>query len=392
MAYGDIHNTTGTICKAQREENCPFSSDEGHSPDVESYVDYHVRHSEVDGDAVRAMIADGTPPRDAVEVAQSGDFEQKPVTKSRLKGLLTRLKGDAGFFETAPSTPEQIEAAEAALARDFQRERDEKAELFFGEDRSDLNDVERFERAHLAELKEAKRGRLAFIHSVDRENVYPNGAGETEVIGNDGTVFVYDENFELSYVVDAETEARDIALAKSEEWTGNVSMLAGEYEDNYDGSSPTELKRMNRSYRRRLAHIKRVPEHWVVVNDIGQIEVYQSGKIDVYDDRLNSVERHHTEDSYWMAAEKIYEETRREGYDNREGVLGQGIARLKGIKDETVAVIDAEVISNQEQKLIADRFRRARIAGFEDSIAVLKSRFRKTIHERELKGYRGDLS
>lgn len=70
MAAGDIHNHNGTICKASKKP-CPFGED-GHSKDIEAYIEHHVQESAVDGDSVRAMIADGTPPADAVEVAKAG--------------------------------------------------------------------------------------------------------------------------------------------------------------------------------------------------------------------------------------------------------------------------------------------------------------------------------
>lgn len=70
MATGDIHNHNGTVCRAEKGR-CPFG-DEGHSKDLDSYVEHHVQESGVDGDQVRAMIADGTPPADAVEVAKAG--------------------------------------------------------------------------------------------------------------------------------------------------------------------------------------------------------------------------------------------------------------------------------------------------------------------------------
>lgn len=70
MATGDIHNHNGTICRAEKGR-CPFD-EEGHSKDIDSYVAHHVEESGVDGDQIRAMIDDGTPPGDAVEVAKLG--------------------------------------------------------------------------------------------------------------------------------------------------------------------------------------------------------------------------------------------------------------------------------------------------------------------------------
>jgi len=386
--YGDIHNATGTVCKAKIEANCPYSSDEGHAADVNEYVEYHVAHSGVDGEAIHSMIAAGTPPRDAIDVAKNGDFQHKPASKKvKRRSLFSRVK-----TVRAPSTPEEVEEAALKLAEDYASKKAEKASMFFGEDRSDLNDVERFERVHLAELKLWNRKKLAFIHGVEPLNVYPNGAGETEVISKDGTVFVYGDDFKLSYVVEAEEEARDIAQTESTTSSFDSLMLAGEYEDNYDDHSLPELKRMNRSFRRRLAHIHRVPNHWVVVNAIGQIEAYQGNKVNIYDENFNDVDWHSTGSGgvgYWAQAEDILHE---DIYDRSEGRLRRGIDRLERAKDEHVAKLDAEVITDQERKLQYDRFRRARIAGYEDSVATLRSRFRSTIWDTELRAVRGDLT
>lgn len=70
MSKGQIHNTTGTICKAKKRA-CPLD-DSGHSSSIEAYVEHHVKESGINGEEVTAMIADGTPPADAVEVAKLG--------------------------------------------------------------------------------------------------------------------------------------------------------------------------------------------------------------------------------------------------------------------------------------------------------------------------------
>lgn len=70
MSKGQIHNTTGTICKAKKRA-CPLE-ESGHSNSIEAYVEHHVKESGVNGEEVTAMIADGTPPADAVEVAKLG--------------------------------------------------------------------------------------------------------------------------------------------------------------------------------------------------------------------------------------------------------------------------------------------------------------------------------
>ena len=70
MAFGDIHNHNGSMCKAKKRP-CPLG-DEGHSKNIEDFIEHHVEESALDADSVRSMIADGTPPADAIEVAKSG--------------------------------------------------------------------------------------------------------------------------------------------------------------------------------------------------------------------------------------------------------------------------------------------------------------------------------
>lgn len=111
MAAGDIHNSTGTICKAKSDASCPLSTDGGHSKDIDSYVEYQVETSGVDGDAVRAMIADGTPPADAVEVAKAGHRSVANSESSAGKGPYWTPRGN----EVKPFTqldPEVIRHSE----------------------------------------------------------------------------------------------------------------------------------------------------------------------------------------------------------------------------------------------------------------------------------------
>lgn len=102
MAFGDIHNHNGSICKADKRP-CPFG-DEGHSKDLESYVDHHVQESGVDGSSVRTMIADGTPPADAVAVAKEG-LSADSSTVSRSSG--------AQDFDELKQSPEGVDRFQA---------------------------------------------------------------------------------------------------------------------------------------------------------------------------------------------------------------------------------------------------------------------------------------
>lgn len=68
MAYGEIHNSTGTICKATK--SCPIEG--GHSKDVDEYIEAKVAEDGIDGDRVRAMVKDGTPAGEAVAIVKEG--------------------------------------------------------------------------------------------------------------------------------------------------------------------------------------------------------------------------------------------------------------------------------------------------------------------------------
>ncbi len=68
MAYGEIHNSTGTICRATR--SCPIEG--GHSKDVDEYIETKVAEEGIDGDRVREMVKDGTPAGEAVAIVKEG--------------------------------------------------------------------------------------------------------------------------------------------------------------------------------------------------------------------------------------------------------------------------------------------------------------------------------
>lgn len=78
MAYGDIHNSTGTVCKAQI--NCPMQG--GHSKDVDEYVESNAEKYGLDSQQIQGMIKDGTPLADAVSIARDGLETQKSQQKS----------------------------------------------------------------------------------------------------------------------------------------------------------------------------------------------------------------------------------------------------------------------------------------------------------------------
>lgn len=85
MAYGDIHNHNGTICRA-RKRQCPFG-DGGHSTSVDEYVYHHADETGVDPSAIKRAIADGAKPAEAVELAKEGLLDDyQPVSTGPRRG------------------------------------------------------------------------------------------------------------------------------------------------------------------------------------------------------------------------------------------------------------------------------------------------------------------
>jgi len=82
MAYGDIHNKTGTICKAKSDATCPLSEDGGHSRDTDEYIDTISSRDGIDSNRVRALVKDGTPPADALALVRD-DLDSQPTVSKR---------------------------------------------------------------------------------------------------------------------------------------------------------------------------------------------------------------------------------------------------------------------------------------------------------------------
>lgn len=81
MAYGDIHNKTGTICKAQSDETCPLSVDGGHSADLDGYAEVHG----VDAGTLRGLVENAKmAPKAALDLMGSGEMVDTPpaITKA----------------------------------------------------------------------------------------------------------------------------------------------------------------------------------------------------------------------------------------------------------------------------------------------------------------------
>lgn len=70
MAYGNIHNKTGTICKAKSDATCPLTTDGGHSSNEDEYINTVSSKEGIDPERVKALISEGTPRQDAISVVK----------------------------------------------------------------------------------------------------------------------------------------------------------------------------------------------------------------------------------------------------------------------------------------------------------------------------------
>lgn len=186
MAAGDIHNHNGSICKADKRP-CPFG-EEGHSKDVDSYVERKVEEHGVDGAEVRAMIADGTPPADAVEVAKSDlSAVSRSVRRTEAELDADTVEDSYGYIRelTGSDRDQAIAGAEIRLA-------DKYAETRFEVVQSSQDDQD--EEAKLQRLNRISADGLAAIHSVDKSSVTSTSNGY-EVKLSDGEAVSYDKGF-----------------------------------------------------------------------------------------------------------------------------------------------------------------------------------------------------
>lgn len=102
MAYGDIHNKTGTICKAQSDETCPLSTDGGHSADLDGYAEAHG----VDAGTLKGLVENAKmAPKAALDLMGSGEMVDTPSPLTK------------GFAEQKPLFKNPLERNEAAQQR-----------------------------------------------------------------------------------------------------------------------------------------------------------------------------------------------------------------------------------------------------------------------------------
>lgn len=194
MARGDIHNSTGTICKAQSDATCPLSTDGGHSKDLESYVEYQVENKGVDGGAIRAMIVDGTPPADAVEVAMSGLSSTGPSLSREDEAIDDEIDEETyGYIRDLQGTEkaEAIANAERNLVRAYHdARREEHLEALGSEEPTE----EELASVDISAVKRSYSNSLAAIHGVSKRSVIDNGRSVS--VEANGETHVYNADFE----------------------------------------------------------------------------------------------------------------------------------------------------------------------------------------------------
>lgn len=85
MSYGDIHNSTGTICKA-RFRSCPLEDSEsgGHSESIEGFIEYQASTNDIPKKELKALLDEGLPPKDALQVVEGG-YSSTPKSEKSFK-------------------------------------------------------------------------------------------------------------------------------------------------------------------------------------------------------------------------------------------------------------------------------------------------------------------
>lgn len=203
MAYGDIHNHNGSICKADKRP-CPFG-DEGHSKDVDSYVERKVEEHGIDGAEVKAMIADGTPLNDAVQVAREG---LRAVSDSSSLASLTNAEFEDKVNEDTYGFIRKLQGEEKKkaihdTAEILAKEYAEGAYEFSLELKNDPEEYAAGMKAHA----DRYRGSLAAIYDVPKSQVRENAYGDIQVDSERGPI-LYEKNFQLKKSSKADREGK----------------------------------------------------------------------------------------------------------------------------------------------------------------------------------------
>lgn len=122
MAYGDIHNKTGTICRAQSDETCPLSADGGHSADLGDYAEVHG----VDAETLRGLVENAKmAPKAALDLMGSGEMMETPPATTRAPHGDPVEKSEAArqrLVELLGPIPEQAQGPAETPQQRYERE------------------------------------------------------------------------------------------------------------------------------------------------------------------------------------------------------------------------------------------------------------------------------
>lgn len=122
MAYGDIHNKTGTICRAQSDETCPLSADGGHSADLGGYAEVHG----VDAETLRGLVENAKmAPKAALDLMGSGEMMETPPATTRAPHGDSVEKSEAArqrLVELPGPIPEQTQGPAETPQQRYERE------------------------------------------------------------------------------------------------------------------------------------------------------------------------------------------------------------------------------------------------------------------------------
>lgn len=329
MAFGDIHNHNGSVCKAQKRP-CPLGA-EGHSKSIEDFVEHHVEESALDADAVRSMIADGTPPADAIDVAKAGggwlaqsmsfvdltddqmdiEDEMDAQVNEEVYGYIRDLKGN--------ERREEIAKIEKIMASEYETSAYENVLEHDYEETGVPENPSPLYKATAERINNAFKGSLAVIHNVPKDKVTTNEDGTINVERGDGYTSIYNKDFKLNKVQKNVSEKQRIEDRENDEETysyirelkgderkrevANVEyIMAGEYQESISEAkythdygdhdevpeNPTneykaDVEYIRESYRNSLAMIHDVPYDKVTENAKGEIEIArEGGMVSVY--------------------------------------------------------------------------------------------------------------
>lgn len=119
MARGDIHLETGTICKAQSDESCPYGG--GHAESLEQFAGYY----DADLSTLKGLVENAKMnPKAALDLMGEGIMEETPppLTSARLVELLGPIPDQSGRT-AAQAEPEPVAQTPEAQPRETDQER-----------------------------------------------------------------------------------------------------------------------------------------------------------------------------------------------------------------------------------------------------------------------------